>query len=63
MKKTKMHVVIVYIDVNDYGNRDADVWKRAVYEDENGEQFVKLDGCWVELDSLEQDSHITLVYY
>lgn len=63
MKKTNVRVVIVSPYAGDYGSRNADVWKRTVYEDENGEQFVKIDGCWIELDSLERDSHITLVYY
>lgn len=63
MKKTTLHVVIVRPYLDDNGNREADVWKRTVCEDESGEQFVKIDGCWVELDSLEQEPRTTLVYY
>lgn len=63
MKKTNLHVVIVSPYVDDNGNRNADVWKRAVYEDESGEQFVRINGDWVALDSIEQDKRIATVYY
>lgn len=66
MKKTDMHVVIVRPYQDDEGNRDANVWKRTVHEDESGKQFARIDscwGCWVALDSLEQEPRTTLVYY
>lgn len=63
MKKANLHVVIVRPYLDDNNNRNADVWKRAVHEDDSGEQFVKIDGCWVALDSLEQEARTTLVYY